>query len=87
MCSENHACRDGSTEWAELGWETAGGRAESAFNSNLLGSSVQLSAPLGAPATSSVKSGHGPKVEVLNVNTWLGKKLAFSPIVNIGSSL
>lgn len=58
---------------------------QSAVSSNLLASSVQPPAPQGALVSSSVKSGHGLKVEVLGVNTWLGKKLTFPPIVNIGN--
>ena len=72
----------GSAGWAEHSrWPVL----EVGFSSHSLGISVYVSAPLGAPVSSSVKSGQRPKSEVINVNTWLGKKLAFSPIVNIGN--
>lgn len=73
----------GGSAKSELGWRQQEAMLESALNSNLLGHSVQLSAPLEAPVSSSVESGHCPKSEAFKVNTWLGKKLVFSPIVTI----
>lgn len=45
----------------------------------------EVSAPSETPVSSSVKSDHYPKSEILNVSAWLEKKLAVSSIVDVGN--
>lgn len=70
---------DGSAGWPERdrgsGWPVL----EAGFSSHSLAISVKVSAPLGAPDSSSVKSGQCPKSEVINVSTWVGKNVGIFP--------